>query len=329
MCVMVNAGCESALVRQVSQKEQIRDYEAAIDVLKREVQQNPHNAEAQFHLGRLYFTQHEFVLGREALLIAMDRSDRFDEKASYLVERYLHRSLASGIGALESNDAEEAVTQFRFATQIDPASTVAYRGLGQALYNQGNFREAEAAYEKAAEHDLTDVEVRLNLSELALRRQDYPLAIQYAREALALQPGHPEGLKRLAYASMLGKRFELADSSFQQYISMPSGEFAVRDYAFMSFNAGRYEVAIPHLVDLAEQGDADGKIRFMLGEAYFATDRFDDMAEVYEHLMQEFPEDVYAIQGLIVANERLGNVAETLVLRSKLEKIWDEKQVHE
>ena len=321
IAILLGGGCESALVRQVSHLEQVRNDAAAVEMLEQEVQQNPGNAESLYHLGRLYCKTERYVAGREALAQAMKLSDRFDERAQYELDSHLNLRLKTGLDAFNGGAYEEAVQQFRYATEVGPSSAVAFKGLGNAQYKNGQFDEAEAAYRSAAELDVEDIHIRLNIAELALRRSDYPGAIQYAQEVLTLAPGHPEGTQRLAYAAMLGGRYELADSAFVRYLAMPAGTYALRDYAFMNFNAGRYEVAIPHILELVNQGDADGKLRFMLGEAYFALDRYDEMASVYKNLSEQFPQNVYALQGLIIAHERLGNIAETLGLQTRLKAL--------
>ena len=323
--ILLLGGCESTLQRQVVHYEQVRDYTSAIEVLEREVQRDPGNSEARFHLGRLYFEVQRFAEGREALLEAMSLSERFDERAQYELDSHLIESLEAGLAALGGKKLDEAVQQFYFATQINPASLVAFKGYGNALYANNQLNEAEAAFDQAVQLAGDDIEARMNLAELTLRRGDYGATIHHAQAVLAIDPEHRDAKRRLAYGAMLAGQYELADETFQQYIQTASGAPALRDYAFMNFNAGRYEEAIPYITELVEQGDSDGKLRFMLGEAYLALDRYQDMIAVYEDLSLQFPENVYALQGLIIAHERLGNVAELLRLQSKLKAMSENK----
>lgn len=321
VCVMMSMGCESALKRQVAHFEQVRDHDSAIQMLEREVQSRPSNAEAHYHLGRLYLKQLRHVEGREALEKAIALSGRFAEQSRYELDNRLSETLHAGVASLGNRVLDEAVTQFTYATEVAPSSAVAFKGLGNAYAASGNRPEAEKAFREAVRLQPEDIEVWLNLSELALREEAYIKAIEDARQVLALEPVNPDALKRLAYASMLAEQFEVADSTFQQYLNLPGGQHAVRDYAFMSFNAGRYEVAVPYLQDLAQKGDPQAELRFMLGEAYLALGQYEDMVALYENILQQFPDNVYALQGLLIAHERLGNTAKTLSIRQRLKSI--------
>ena len=319
--MMMGMGCESALTRQVAHFEQVRDYASAIQMLEREVQSRPQDAEAHYQLGRLYLKQRSHVEGRKALEKAIALSGRFAEHARYELDNRLSETLHAGVAAYSGRRLDEAITQFTYATQVAPGSSVAFKGLGNAYIEDGKPSEAETAYREAVRLQPEDIEVWLNLAELALREQAYDKAVQDAQQVLMLEPAHPDGLKRLAYAAMLAEQYAIADSSFTQYLALPEGSHSVRDYAFMSFNAGRYEVAVPYLQELAEEGDPEADLRFMLGEAYLALGQYEDMVAIYENILQQFPDNVYALQGLLIAHERLGNTAETLHIRQRLKSI--------
>lgn len=321
VCVLMSTGCESALKRQVTHFEQVRDHSSAIQLLEREVQSRPQNAEAHYQLGRLYLKQLRHVEGREALEKAIALSGRFAEQSRYELDNRLSETLHAGVAAFGNRVLDEAIVQFTYATEVAPTSATAFKGLGNAYAEAGNRAEAEKAYREVVRLQPDDIEVWLNLSELALREQAYVKAIEDARQVLAMEPVNPDALKRLAYASMLAEQFEMADSTFQQYLALPGGKHAVRDYAFMSFNAGRYEVAVPYLQDLAQNNDPKAELRFMLGEAYLALDRYEDMVAIYENILQQYPDNVYALQGLLIAHERLGNTAQTLSIRQRLKSI--------
>ena len=227
----------------------------------------------------------------------------------------------AGVKAFGDRELEVAITQFTYATQVAPASAVAFKGLGNAYVENGNAEEAEGAYREVVRLQPEDIEVWLNLSELSLRGQAYEQAIVDAQAVLMLEPENMDALRRLAYAAMFAEQFALADSTFNQYLEMPGGTHVVQDYAFMSFNAGRYEQAVPFLQELAQRGDPSAELRFMLGEAYLALDRFEDMVAIYTNILDQFPENVYALQGLLIAHERLGNTAEVIHVRQRLKSL--------
>ena len=287
----------------------------------RKYNRTPQNAEAHYYLGRLYLKELRHVDGRIALEQAIALSSRFDEQAQYELDNRLSETLYAGIAAFEERNLDEAVVQFTYATEVAPSSAMAFKGLGNARTERGDYIEAEAAYRNVVQIDTEDSEAWLNLAELSIRAEAFPQAVHDAQQVLALEPDNKAAMRRLAYAAMLGQNYTLADSTFEQYIKLTGGADVIQDYAFMSFNAGRYEVAVPYLLQLLEKGDQEGELRFMLGEAYFAMGEYEDMAGVYENLSEQFPDNVYALQGLLIAHERLGNVAETINLRSRLKSL--------
>ena len=321
LSILIWGGCESTLDRQMLHYEQVRDYKGAIQLLEQEVRSNPQNAEAHYYLGRLYLKENRHVDGRMALEQAISLSNRFDEQAQYELDNRLSETLHEGIAALEDRNLDEAVTQFTYATEVAPSSAMAFKGLGNARSERGDYNEAEAAYRNVVQIDTKDSEAWLNLAELSIRSESFPQAVHDAQQVLTLEPENKAAMRRLAYAAMLGQNYALADSTFGQYITLTGGGDVIQDYAFMSFNAGRYEVAVPYLLQLMEKGDAEGELRFMLGEAYFAMGEYENMASIYENILAQFPDNVYALQGLLIAHERMGNVAETINLRSRLKTL--------
>lgn len=85
--------------------------------------------------------------------------------ANVVANRYL-RSVA----AIESiGDSANAVPAYRAATQRWPRSSIAWLGLGNASYTQGEFPAAEEAYQKALEIKPGDAIALNNLSQVYLK----------------------------------------------------------------------------------------------------------------------------------------------------------------
>lgn len=84
---------------------------------------------------------------------------------------------------LQQGKLEDAATNFRAALARDAALADAHAGLGESLWKLGRAREAEAAYEKAAELSPRS-ESAPNLALLAFVRGDAPTALARIRQAL-------------------------------------------------------------------------------------------------------------------------------------------------
>jgi tetratricopeptide (TPR) repeat protein len=96
--------------------------------------------------------------------------------------------ISTAITLLDQQRWGEAVITARQALDIDPNNAAAYATLGNALFSQGLFADAETAYRNALAIDPTGAVTLNNLSYVYQALGDYERAVDYYEQALRLPP---------------------------------------------------------------------------------------------------------------------------------------------
>ena len=97
-------------------------------------------------------------------------------------------------------DWPAAETAFRRAIALDSSNAMAYMNLGHVLSQTGRHVEAQPVMRHAREVDPLDPMLYAMSSLVDFQRRDFPLAIEHAREAIALDPEFWIGHMALAQA---------------------------------------------------------------------------------------------------------------------------------
>ncbi len=103
---------------------------------------------------------------------------------------------------------------------MDPDSARAYSDLGVALAGVRQYEEARRQLERAIELEPRLLEPHINLSSVQFRLQLPTKAEKAARDALALDPRHPDALLSLANALQAQGRFEESVPALRQVIEV-------------------------------------------------------------------------------------------------------------
>jgi tetratricopeptide (TPR) repeat protein len=103
-----------------------------------------------------------------------------------------HITLGRTLLALER--PKEALRPLRRAIKLAPAEATAHNLLGTALYRLERHHKAKAAFKQAISVDPNNIEARLNLIDFHKSRNEVKQALSIARETLALAPQNVEVL---------------------------------------------------------------------------------------------------------------------------------------
>lgn len=323
MVAILVSGCASDLARRVNEYEKVRDYEAARQLLKGEVQQNPENAEAQFLLGRVYMQQGEYVKGMESLKASRELSPRWVKDIDFLIKKYAREEFVSGTKAMKGDAFEEAVRHFRHVTQIQPSNAAAHRSLGHALVQVERPQNAENAYRKALKLQPTNLETLNNLSALLFQREAYRETIEHSLQALDRERQEPEVVKRLAYAYVNTGQLAKAEKRFNQALSLnPSSELR-KDYALVLFNQEKFEKATlvfqkVSAQEVSQDGQASTETLRALAECYYSLGLYQDAIRALDKINSRVEGDRSVIQKLAISHEKAGNNEKAKEYRGKL-----------
>jgi tetratricopeptide (TPR) repeat protein len=164
-----------------------QDYEAAISLHDRILENQPENALAQYHLGYIYGQTEDHlkeVSYYENALSLGFRSGQF----------FYNLGMAYG----ELNEIEKSVNAFKKALEIDPDSADYHFGLAMAYDKSGIAdKSAEKEFLKAIKIDSKFVDARLYLSMLYADWGELHKAAEQLRKILEIDPGNVQVLKFL------------------------------------------------------------------------------------------------------------------------------------
>lgn len=317
-------GCESDLARELSSYEKARDYDAAKDMLRQEIQQNPSNEAAHYHLGRILFREGSYEEGMSAFETSRDDSPRYEEEIEFQVEKYHREELIEGTDALEDGELEQAVSHFQAATKIKPNDARSHRGLGHTLVELERQDAAEEAYREAERIDPGHVETLNNLAHLTFNREAFEETIEYSREALDAGEPRLEVVKRLGYAHVQLGQLQEAEERLDQALGLGASPEVRRDYALILFNQEKYEAAVRELNTLTtEAGELDLELLRAQAESQFALESYEEAAQLNNQILERAEGDQDALQNLAILYDLLGEYDQAKGYREQLDQSND------
>ncbi len=169
------------------QYHQSGQLDAAAEIYRDILADNPRNADARHLLGLVALQTGNFDLAVKEIL----RAIRLKNDVAVF-----HSNLGVAYQSLQKLD--EAINSFRRAIKLGPNYPEAHNNLGNALQKQGKVREAIVSWRRAAGLKPNYVEARLNLA-VALRQVgDTEGSVACLREVLRLRPDRADYSNNLA-----------------------------------------------------------------------------------------------------------------------------------
>ena len=321
LCVAIAvSGCHSTMHRQADYYRRVQDFESAHTLLEAAIEKHPNDADLLCQLGEVYLEQEEFESAEVAFQRCNALSSVHAGHIAQLKRTHFRRAYDAGLRELRSEDPEEAIRLLTFAGKINPAHVAVLLGLARAYVDASDPVASESTYRQVLTLDPSNVEALNNLSELTLRREEYPQAIQYAESLLAQGDDtyRSDALQRLVYAHLAGRDVIRAESAYL-LIQEPSRSIQ-HDYAVSLFKQRQYAQAIPVLEQLALDDDG-GNYSRLLGEAHLALHQYQSMVDVFSRLTHRFSDDPNVHLNLVLAYEMLGEREQADLQRIVLESL--------
>ncbi len=202
-------------------------HEAAIAILKTQIETNPKHLRSHYLLGTVNFDKDEmdaaianfeaclaldpyFQPANEKLLLAFQKSGRREE-ALVQLQKMLNRKASpegyntAGVMHYQSQEIDEAITAFKRALQINPRYQPAKNNLHQLYREQGvaaladeTYPAAMSFFSQALQLDPTDSTLYNLTGEVYARNGDHENAIVEYKKALQFNPGDTDGKRNLA-----------------------------------------------------------------------------------------------------------------------------------
>ena len=227
-------------------------HEAAIAVLKTQIEANPKHVRSHYLLGAVNFDKGkvdaaianfkaclvlapDFQPASEKLLLVYQKSGRREEALVHL-QKMLNREASpegyntAGVMYYQNQQIDEAIAAFKRALQINPRYPPAKNNLHQLYREQGiaalvdeTYPAAMSFFLEALQLDPTDSTLYNLIGEVYARNGDYQNAIAEYKKALQLNPGETDARQNLARSyNNLGvqltqsERWEEAIGAYQQ-----------------------------------------------------------------------------------------------------------------
>ena len=195
---------------QVSARLRRGELDAALAAVNTMVKKAPANAQAHELLGRVQIARKDFPAARAAL-----------EQA-----RKLDPALFAATAALSAIDMiekkpEQAQKRLEDSIKVDPKSPYPRQALAELrLRNGGTADEVKTILTDAIKAAPTDVDLRLQLIDVTLRKRQYKEALAAAQDAAAAMPNDTRVLEAMGRAQMEAGNVEQAVNTYRRLIGL-------------------------------------------------------------------------------------------------------------
>lgn len=304
-CMII--GCESSNLYRYNHYMTVKNYESAKELMQEDVAQNPYSPESHLLLGKAHLMLREYEEARAAFNDSRYTSSEYTSQIQLLMERQYRREFKAGVKAMEKEKYNKSISYFEKALEIEPDSHEIYPVMGYSFYKLEKYDEAYHSYQQATVLNESDAPSFHALSELALKNKDVSEAKRYALTATEIDSSYLPAHETLVYIGLQLEEYELAEQSFQAIPEEERSFKLSRDFVFELFTQGEIERSLPHMEKLSMHNQSDEIIRQTLAETYHYLNQYDKMAEAYEAIWQQNPNDKDALVNIIKAYEMMNS----------------------
>lgn len=209
-----------------------KNWEAALDALRRATEVNPQNGARLLALGRKAYAEGDLAHARQVFATAAAASPK---DVSVLTEY--------AIVLLQARDVDAALDPLMKAAAVEPDREIVRANLASGLRKKGLWKEAEKEYREAIRSDPDYAPALRGLGTLLLERGQAAQAIEPLRKAVLRDPASLEGAWALARAlRQTGALKDAAESLVRSAI--PDKGLLDDEAGAVAYERGRYEEAV-------------------------------------------------------------------------------------
>jgi Flp pilus assembly protein TadD len=192
---------------------------------------------------------------------------------------------------LASGQVDLAIDQFKKAISLDGGNYIAYKGLGLAYAQKGNYKESEAALRKCLDINPDFADARNDLATTLMfgKRPEEARKEWITADANPFYQ-RPQAACNLGDSYLAEKNYAEASRWFQRAIQ--------RDDTYARAHVGlalalmaqnKLDEAIPSLEKATAKAPTDNELLFSLGDAYYRAGRFGDARSKLEAVVKADP----------------------------------------
>ena len=266
------------------------------ELLRRVLQLDENNAEANFYLAEILSNQSRF---NQAL-------SRY-RKALEINSGYVQARLGYGDLLMRLGNPTKAANQYRQALEIEGTNQSIKNKLARAHLEAENYALAESTYKEVLEESPENFTALVGLGDLYRKQENYPEAINYYQDALEVGSGTETQLN-LGFSHLKTGNLDKAKETFNRVISIdPYNARAylglgdvyknkvLNDEALSNYRDGLARTQESSTrIDLARRilslDNTDQETRFTLAQTYFEGHRYKEAVEQYQKILSSNPE---------------------------------------
>ena len=182
---------------EATEKVQQGDFEGAIVILQKMIEDNPEDANALYLLGISYLKKNMLPEAEEALTRTAEIIPKF-------AGAYHHLGLVSK----EERELEKAIQYYEKALELEPKRADSLYNIGLIFFELNRIPEASAYFERALEINPDDAEILEMEGRCRIHQGDYAKAIEYLEKA---KERHSDQEKIKFLEDLIGKLKQLIE----------------------------------------------------------------------------------------------------------------------
>lgn len=188
--------------------------------------------------------------------------------------------------ALRLGDTAAALVALASVVDANPRHVDATLALGALHVKQGRLDKAESLYSKALKK-IDDDRLRVDLAVVLWKRSQSLRALQELERVLARNAGNHAARNERAFMLLAQSRFVEAAADFRVLVQDDPARLEPWRYlGMLEFKAGRYEAALPLLLEVQRRQPRDGDAIYNAGMALVFTGRVEEGREMLERLRE-------------------------------------------
>lgn len=228
---------------------------------------------------------------------AMKEADEFMAEAIALSPRRAEVHNAAGVLNLNSGRADQAIAQFRAATELDPKSAVGWFNLARAQHALGQKLAEQASLARAVEAQPDWLPAQ---SALAFREIESGAIEAAIARAAAYRARHPRDVAALAFEGDIAfsaRRIQAALDAYRAaYNLKPAAVLAEKFYRAATI--GKSGDPAELLMRWSKANPSDEAARGMLAEAALRSGERQRAIDEYRAMLKTHPQDIVALNNL-------------------------------
>jgi len=294
------------------------DHEKARQSLEKLKVKKPGDARVHYLLGDTYGRLDRYQDMMREFNAAKKYNLGFESKIAYSIDCFWTDNYNEGMSKLTERDYHSAIRPFKNAIFLRSQKIEPYTGIGQCYFHVDSLTKAREAYESAIVLK-DDWEFKYNLAEIYFRLEEYEKCISLCDDILVANVGHKQTLLRRAYSNEALHRDDKAISDFIKYLlSNPERDIYIHLSLLYEKNKKFSEALMVLNRAFSLQGEKLSIAR-LGGKISFRGNFYYDMMKWYSYILNEAPNDVEALNNLMIAYQALGQKDKLAEIKSRIE----------